>query len=491
MASATFPSRSGYVGDDWFPGSGPTEERLNPADSTDVLDAVSSAQPADAARAVDAAAAAAPGWGARSAVARPQVLVRAAALIRERAGEIAAELTREVGKTRAEAQAEVLGGATILETIAASAPWCARGDFVDRYREAAVGFTRRHPLGVVALITPWNFPFSNPCVKLAAALTAGNAVVWKPSPVAPMTAIALTACLVDAGLPAGVLNTLVGGDARVGQALVRDPRVAGVSFTGSTEVGQGLAPELAGRGARAQLELGGKNVMVVLDDADIDAAARAAATGAFGFAGQKCTSVSRVVVLPGIRDAFRDALVAETERLCVGVPTDPGTDLGPVISQAALKRHRSAIDAARSRGARLLTGGVRLTDGLPDGGYLSPALLDRVGSTDPIAQDELFGPVLVLLEAADHDQAVGIANGTRFGLAASVYTADLGSAFVFADRLDAGVVKVNEPTPGLEPHLPVGGWKASGYGPPELGPSALDFFTRDKSVYFNPSGAHA
>lgn len=491
MASATFPRRSSYLGGSWLPESGPTDTRVNPADSRDVLGPVFCAEPAHAGQAVAAAATAAATWGGRSTVLRPQVLMRAAGLIRERAGEIAAELTREVGKTAAEAQAEVLGGATVLETIGSAAPWCGGGRITDRYREGTMGFTRRQPLGVVGLITPWNFPFSNPCVKIAAALTAGNAVVWKPSPVAPMTAIALTACLVDAGLPPGVLNTLIGGDAGVGQALVRDRQVAAVSFTGSTEVGQRLAAVLAGRGARAQVELGGKNAIVVLDDADVEAAARAAASGAFAFAGQKCTSVSRVVVLPGVRDSFRDALVEETARLRVGVPTDPGSDIGPVISQVALGRHLSAVDAARSRGARSLTGGVRLTEGLPEGAYLSPAVLDRASATDPIAQDELFGPVLVLLDAADHDEAVRIANGTKYGLAASVYTADLGSAFAFVERLEAGIVKVNEPTPGLEPHMPAGGWKASGYGPPELGPSALDFFTREKSVYLNPSGAPA
>jgi acyl-CoA reductase-like NAD-dependent aldehyde dehydrogenase len=491
MASTTFPGRSSFVGTSWLPEHGRTEVRLNPADFGDPLDAVFCAEPADAEAAVHAAAAASGEWGRQSAVTRPQVLARAAALIRERAAEIAAELTREVGKTLGEAQAEVLGGAAILEAIGGGALWCAPGSMVDTHRETTLGYTRRHPLGVVGLITPWNFPFSNPCVKISSALMAGNAVVWKPSPAAPMTAIALTACLTDAGLPPGVLNALIGGDEQVGRALVRDPRVAGVSFTGSTEVGLGLAVELAGRGARAQLELGGKNAIVVLEDADITEAARATATGAFLSAGQKCTSVSRVVLLPGVRDEFREALLEQAARLRVGVPTDPLTDIGPVISERALLRHQSVIEGAVSGGARLLTGGARLTEGLPHGAYLAPAVLDGVSAADPIAQEEVFGPVLVLLDAADHDEAIRIANGTRYGLAASVYTADLSSAFAFAERLEAGVVKVNEPPPGLEPHLPVGGWKASGYGPPELGPSAIEFFTQGKTVYLNHSGARA
>ena len=470
-----------------MPERGPSYERQNPADTSDVLGPFFTAEPADVERAVASASKVQHAWASRPASQRGDVLLRAADIVRERADGIAAVLTREEGKTLAEAKAEVLAGAQILEFIGAGGLWSG-GRMVDSMRPTTLLYTRRYPLGVVAAITPWNFPFSNPCIKLASALVAGNALVWKPATWTPSTALALTTCLVDAALPAGVLSTLLGSGAKVGDQLARDSRVRAISFTGSTEVGRRLAVVLAQRGARAQLEMGGKNAIVVLDDADVETAARATTRAAFLSAGQKCTAASRVVILPGIRKAFLEALVAETRSLTVGPPTDAKTDVGPVVHEGPLHEHVAAVASAVQAGARVVEGGKRLEGNLSKGHFMAPTILDSVSPDSPAAQDEIFGPVLAVIAAADYAAAVEITNGTTYGLVASVYTRDLPRALDFAERSEVGVVKINEPPTGLDPHVPTGGWKDSGWGQRELGPGAFDFFTEEKTVYLNHLG---
>ncbi len=472
----------------WLGPGGGAFSGLNPADSTEELGPYHSIDPETLHNVIGDAAEDQRDWGGATPAARGVVLVHAAAIARGRADEIAAMLTREEGKTLWEAKAEVLAGAAILEFLGAGGQWGSGGDIVDSLRPTTLLYTRRQPLGVVAAITPWNFPFSNPCIKLGSALLAGNAVVWKPATWTPGTALALTECVVEAGIPAGVLNTVLGSGATVGEQLASDPRVRAVSFTGSTEVGRRLAVRLAERGARAQLELGGKNAIVVLEDADLAAAARATALAAFLSAGQKCTAASRVIVVPEIREAFLDALVAETKALRVGPPTDPDTKVGPVVHESQLASHLAAIELATAAGARIVEGGRRLDGDLAIGNYLAPTILDRVAPDAPVAQDEIFGPVLAVIDTADYADALRITNATRYGLTASVYTRDLPRAIDFAERCEVGVVKVNEPPTGLDPHVPTGGWKDSGGGARELGPRALDFFTEEKTVYLNHLG---
>jgi aldehyde dehydrogenase (NAD+) len=317
---------------------------------------------------------------------------------------------------------------------------------------------------------------------------AGNAVVWKPASWTPGTALALTQCLADAGVPPGVLNTVLGDGADVGERLVDHPEVRAVSFTGSTSVGRRLASRLADRGARSQLEMGGKNAIVVLADADLQAAAQATAWGAFASAGQKCTAVSRVIVLPEIRAAFLELLIAETRRLGVGPPTEPATDIGPVVHARPLEEHLAAVQRACRDGARLVEGGTRLQGGLERGNYMTPAILDGVAPASTTAQEEIFGPVLAVIDASDYESALAITNDTTYGLSASVYTRSLPWALDFAERCEVGVVKVNEAPPGLDPHVPTGGWKDSGAGDRELGPDANRFFSEEKTVYLNHLG---
>ncbi len=479
---------SSLIGGSWLPSRGKGYERFNPADRGDVLGPYFPADPKDVERAIAAAAEAQRAWVSKTAPARGEILMRAAGVVRDRVDEIAGVLTREEGKTLWEATAEIQAGAAILEFLGAGGLWGGRGEVVDSLRPTTLLYTRRKPLGVVAAITPWNFPFSNPAIKLGTALVAGNAVVWKPATWTPGTALALTECFMVAGIPAGVLSTLLGSGSTVGEQLASDPRVRAVTFTGSTEVGLSLAVRLAERTARAQLELGGKNAIVVLDDADLAAAARATALAAFLSAGQKCTAASRVIVLPGIRGPFLEALVEQTRALTVGPPTDPGTKVGPVVHEGQLERHLAAIEEATTTGARVVEGGHRLGDDLAIGNYLAPTILDRVAPDAPIAQEEIFGPILAVIDAADYADALRITNGTRYGLTASVYTRDLPRAIDFAERCEVGVVKVNEPPTGLDPHVPTGGWKDSGGGARELGPRALDFFTEEKTVYLNHLG---
>jgi aldehyde dehydrogenase (NAD+) len=475
-----------WIDGEWAPERGRSFERANPADRSDVMGPFYAAEAADVDRAVTGARRAQRDWGATPAPLRGDVLMRAAAVVRERADAIAQVLTREEGKTLAESKGEVLGGARILEFLGAGGAWGGDGRTVDSLRPTTMLYTRRHPLGVVAAITPWNFPFSNPCIKLGAALAAGNAVIWKPASWTPQTAVALTGCLVDAGVPPGVLNTLLGEGGEVGAQIVAHSDVKAVSFTGSTEVGRRLASRLADRGARAQLEMGGKNALVVLEDADVEAAVQATVWAAFASAGQKCTAVSRAIVLPAVREPFLARLVEVTRDLGVGDPTDPATDVGPVIHERPLDEHLAAIEDACRAGARLVEGGARL-DG--EGNYMTPAILDGVAPESRIAQEEIFGPVLAVIDAPDYEAALAITNETTYGLSASVYTRSLPLAMDFAERCDVGVVKVNEPPPGLDPHVPTGGWKDSGAGDRELGPDATRFFSEEKTVYLNHLGA--
>ncbi|HEX7127749.1 MAG TPA: aldehyde dehydrogenase family protein [Thermodesulfobacteriota bacterium] len=459
--------------------------RANPASVDEVVCRFPEATTADLEAAVAAARQAQPGWAATPAPTRGEVLRRAADLLATRGDGVAEELTREEGKTLAESRAEVQAGIATLRYMAGLAAM-PEGEVIPSARPGVSVQTMRQPRGVVAALTPWNFPFSIPCIKVGAALAAGNAVIFKPSPYTPLSAWRIVEALAEAGLPDGVLNFLTDSSGAIGKAMVAHPGVAAISFTGSTATGRAIAETAARRLVPCQLELGGKNALVVLDDADLDLAAAAAVTGAFGGTGQKCTATGRAIVAESILEPFLDRVLARAASIRVGPGMDDRTTMGPVVARERLERILTAVSEAERAGARLVTGGRRLTGEGHDGGFfMGPTLLSDVSPASPVAREEVFGPVLPVIAAADEDEALRLANAGAFGLSGAVFTRDVRRAFRFARASRTGIVKINEPTTGIECQAPSGGWGDSGLGEPELGPSALHFFTAVKAVYWS------
>ncbi len=452
------------IGGAWLPAD-TSYAHTEPGTGGHLLDAPESS-PADVDAAVAAAAKAADSWAARPAPERGELLHRAAALVERDTASLATAMAAEAGKPIREATAEVVRTAAILR-FSAGAGRRLGGDVLPS-DGSGLTLTLRAPVGVTALVTPWNFPLAIPAWKLGPALVAGNPVVLKPAPEAARSAVLLAALLVEAGLPVGVLNVVCGRAA--GPALVEHPDVAAVSCTGSVATGGAVRRAAAARGARAQVEMGGKNVAVVLADADLSSAAAAIAAGAFGFAGQKCTATGLCLVQDAVADEFRHLLHAATQRLVVGDPLDPATDCGPLIDAAA--RDRAVGYGCHPR------------DG--DGWYAEPVLLSDVALEDPVCREEVFGPVLPVVSVGSLDAAIAAANRLPTGLAAAVHTASAASAVRFMNGVVAGVLSVNRPTTGLEVQAPFGGLKASGSEHPEQGAGATDFYTVLKTVYWNP-----
>ncbi|UKA70631.1 aldehyde dehydrogenase family protein [Arthrobacter sp. FW306-06-A] len=453
--------------------------RMNPArpDELAALSPRGTAEDVDAA--VTAAAAAQPAWAALPAPSRGAVLLAAGNLLIERQAAIAEDLVREEGKTLAEAKGEVKRASDVLRFFG-SLGWAATGEVLPSGLPDTTITTRREPLGVVGLITPWNFPIAIPAWKTAPALISGNAVVIKPAELTPLSATHLARALQDAGLPAGVFNVVHGKGRVVGDALARDPRVAGMSFTGSTKVGLGLQEILNGRRARVQLEMGGKNGVLVLDDADPHMAAQVVAAGAFGLTGQACTATSRVYVTPGIRPAFLEALVAEAAKYTPGDGLESA--MGAVVSQQQFEQDQAAVRGAVERGATLLHGRY---DGDSSGALSFPAaVLTDLAFDDPAVTEEIFGPVVAVLEVPGYEAGLAAINDSRYGLTAGICTDSLALATDFSARAQAGVIKVNRPTAGLDLNVPFGGVKDSSTNTfREQGRSALKFFTWGKTVY--------
>ena len=357
--------------------------------------------------------------------------------------------------------------------------WRLGGDVLPSSLPGTQVFTRHEPIGVAALITPWNFPIAIPAWKAAPALISGNAVVLKPAELTPLSATHLARALVDAGLPAGVFNVVHGRGAVVGDALARDKRVGALSFTGSTQVGLGLHQVLSERRARVQLEMGGKNAYLVLDDADVVAAAKVVAAGGFSLTGQACTATSRVYVTPGLHDAFVDALATEARAYTLGDGLQPGTTMGPVVSEDQLGVDMTAVEKARSQGATVVTGGAE-----PQGYFFGPTVLTDVSHDSDVARNEVFGPVLAVMQVADYDEGLVRVNDSQYGLTAGICTTSLRAAHDFAASAQVGVVKVNRPTTGLDLNVPFGGVKNSSSNTfREQGPNAVDFYTWGKTVY--------
>lgn len=456
-------------------------ERMNPARPGQLAALSPSGTPEDVDAAISAAAAAQPGWAALPAPSRGAILLAAGNLLIERQASIAEDLVREEGKTLVEAKGEVKRASDVLRFFG-SLGWAATGEVLPSGLADTTITTRREPLGVVGLITPWNFPIAIPAWKTAPALISGNTVVIKPAELTPLSATHLARALQDAGLPAGVLNVVHGKGRVVGDALARDPRIAGLSFTGSTNVGLGLQEILNARRARVQLEMGGKNGVLVLDDADPRKAAQVVAAGAFGLTGQACTATSRVYVTPGIREAFLRALTEEAAAYSTGDGLADGTRMGAVVSRQQFEQDQAAVRTAVERGATLLHGQY---DGDPTGALFFPAaVLTDLPFDDAAVTEEIFGPVVAVLEVPDYEAGLAAINHSRYGLTAGICTDSLALATDFAARAQAGVVKVNRPTAGLDLNVPFGGVKDSSTNTfREQGRSALDFFTWGKTVY--------
>lgn len=452
---------------------------LNPARPTENVGHFSHASAAQATEALDAARTALPGWAAFNPQARSDILRRVGDELAARAEELGAILTREEGKTLKEGIGEIRRAAQIFH-YAAGEPLRSPGECLPGLRDGMTALVTREPVGVVALITPWNFPMAVPAWKTAYALAFGNTVVLKPSEVTPASAWELADILHRAGLPPGVFNLVIGDGATLGPVLVDGADA--VSFTGSPGVGRSILARALPRMTRVQLELGGKNPLVVLSDADLDLAADIALQGAFHSTGQRCTATSRIIVDQPVHDAFVERLLEKLRCLKVGDPMDSATDMGPAVSEAQLEKNLRYIDIARAEGAELAFGGNRLDR---PGWFLEPTLFTGTSNAMRINRDEVFGPVACVIRADGLDEAIAIANDADHALSSAIATRSLGAAESFRRRSRAGLVMVNAPTAGIDYHVPFGGRGPSGYGPREQGSAAAEFFTEGKTAYIN------
>ena len=476
-------NRNLYIGGEWVDSSaGSSYEVRNPAHRYHVLAEVQAAGVADAERAVSSATEAASLWAATPAPQRADVLYRAHELMRDRREEFARLITLEEGKSLPDARAEVQRSLNIIQYAAGEGRRMFGYTTPSETRDT-VAYTLRRPLGVVAVITPWNFPLAIPAWKIAPALICGNAVVFKPASSTPLSAIKLTETFVEAGLPRGVLNLVTGPGGSVGSYMVNHPDIAGISFTGSTEIGTGLYAQAASTLKKVQCEMGGKNAVIVLADADMEQAVGSVAIAAFGSTGQRCTATSRVIVEESAMDTFLEGLVERTKGLTVGDGLD-SNDVGPVASEDQFQKIMEYIEIGKEEGANLLHGGGALTEPEFGGGlYIEPTIFTDVDPGMRIAKEEIFGPVLTVFSCRDLAHAIEISNNVQFGLSSSIYTRDLPKAFRYIEDVEAGMVHVNAPTLGGEVHLPFGGSKASGIGPREQGTEAVNFFSEVVTVY--------
>lgn len=455
-------------------------ESLNPSDTREVIARTPDGGEAEVDAAVNAARAAFTGWSEASPEIRSDVLDRASSLLFERREAVGRLLSREEGKTLAEGIGETVRAARIFRYFGGEALRL-HGQNLMSVRPGVEIQTYRQAVGVYGLITPWNFPIAIPAWKMAPALAFGNTVVIKPAGLTPATAEALVAILHEAGLPNGVVNMVI-GRGRVGQAIVDHPGVDGLSFTGSQGVGAGVALGAVKRQARVQLEMGGKNPLIVLDDADLDRAVQIALDGSFFATGQRCTASSRLIVQDGIHDRFVEALAERVAALRVGDALDPETQIGPAVSEDQMETSYRYLEVARSEGGRVVTGGQRLQLEKP-GWYVQPTLIADTEAGMRINNEEVFGPVASTIRVKNYDEALEIANGVEFGLSAGIVTASLKHARDFQQRARAGMVMVNLPTAGVDYHVPFGGSKASSYGAREQGFAAAEFFTQTKTAY--------
>ena len=472
-----------FIGGNWLDGQ-QLSRNINPSDTRDVIGEYAQADAAQTRLAIAAAEAALPAWSLSTPQQRFDILDAVGSEILARRQELGDLLAREEGKTLAEAVGEVARAGYIFKFFAGEA-LRPGGEVMPSVRPGVGVELTREPVGVVGIITPWNFPIAIPAWKIAPALAYGNCVVFKPAELVPGSAWALADILARAGLPAGVFNLVMGRGAEVGATLLDDARVAAISFTGSVATGQKIAAACVARMAKFQLEMGGKNPMIVLDDADLGVAVNCAINSGFFSTGQRCTASSRLIVTEGIHERFVAAMVEKMKTLKVDDARKAGTDIGPVVDQRQLDQDLEYIAIAQAEGARLACGGEAQrhnAEGQP-GFYLRPALITETTATMRINREEVFGPVVSVLRARDYEEALALANDTPFGLAAGIATTSLKHATHFKRHAQAGMVMVNLPTAGVDYHVPFGGRKASSYGPREQGRYAAEFYTTVKTAY--------
>ncbi|HZO62149.1 MAG TPA: aldehyde dehydrogenase family protein [Gaiellaceae bacterium] len=474
------PAFANFVGGEWRPSaSGATYEKRSPWRPSETIGEFPASGAEDVEAAVEAAAAAFPEWSRRPAAQRAAVLMAAADAIERRVEQIAQDMTLEMGKPLREARMEAGRGAAILRYFAGEA-WRPKGEVFEQSATGSAVYTVRRPLGVVGLITPWNFPAAIPVWKTAPALVYGNTVVMKLAQEAPLTGLHLAACFEEAGIPAGVLNIVVGRGSEVGTPLVRHPDVKAISFTGSVAVGEQVRDQATALGKRVQLELGGHNPLIVTADADLDRAVEAAYAGAFWSAGQKCTATRRIYIEDGVYDDFRAKLLDRVERGIVGDPGDPATEVGPIVNEKQLDEVLAGIERGKADGGTVVAGGERADD---DAYLLAPTVFEGVADDAFLSCEEVFGPVTSLYRFVSVDEALRRANAVAFGLSASIFTGNLATAQRFVNELEAGILHVNSQTAGADVHVPFGGIKGSGFGPHEQGRAAIEFYTEVVTVY--------
>ena len=471
-----------YIDGQWVTGS-KTFENRNPANTDEVVGNFAKGSAKDVDAAASAASAALPGWAGMSGPGRGGILYKAADILDRKFEQVAADMTREEGKTLPEAKGEVRRSINIFRYFAGEGSRMP-GMLVPSERDRVHMFALRKPIGVVGLVTPWNFPSAIPAWKLAPALICGNTVVLKPASAAPLSAWRIVEALHEAGAPKGVVNFVAGSGGELGEALVNAKPLKAISFTGSCGIGNWLHERASQRRLRIQLEMGGKNPTIVLADADFKSAVENVVNAAFFSTGQKCTATSRAIVEDAIYDRFVDAVVERARKLKVGDGMQAGIDIGPCVDKGQMETVLRYIEVGRKEAGEPLCGGRQLTDGgLAKGYFVEPTVFAGVEEKHVIAQEEIFGPVLAIMRAKDFEDAMRIANNIPFGLSSSIQTTNLSRAFEYIYRAEAGLLTVNLPSAGVEYQLPFGGTKDSSFGPKEQGPAAFDFYSDYKTVY--------
>lgn len=469
-----------YIGGRWQAGASEIENR-NPSDLSDLIGRYAQADAAQLDEALAAARVAQPLWWAAGVQKRHDVLMAIGTELMARAAELGALLSREEGKPLAEGKGEVYRAGQFFTYFAAET-LRQIGDHAESVRPGIEIDVRREPVGVVAIISPWNFPVATPAWKIAPALAFGNAVVWKPANLTPASAVALTEIIARQDIPAGLFNLVTGPGRAVGQRLVESRGVDAISFTGSVPVGRGIAAAAIANMTKIQMEMGSKNPMLVMDDADLDLAVAHAANAAFGGTGQKCTAASRLIVHAAVHDAFVEKLVAAARALKVGHALEDGTQIGPVVSEGQLSQNLDYVGVGKAGGAELLCGGERL-ERPTEGYYMAPAVFAGTRNDMRVNREEMFAPITCVIKAGSYGEALAIANDSEFGLTAGIMTRSLSRAAHFRTNMRAGCVMVNLPTAGTDYHVPFGGRGASSYGPREQGQYAAEFYTTVKTAY--------
>lgn len=490
QATISLTTYKNFIAGEWLESKSTHRvSNVNPANTGEVLGDVVLSTRDEARAAIEAASRALAGWRETPAPVRGNIIMKAAQLMKARVEELARALTLEEGKTLAESRGELARGINCVEYAAAEGRRLS-GETIPSELPNNFCYTVRQPIGVVACITPWNFPVCIPAWKIAPALVCGNTVVFKPATLTPWTATLLVEIFAEAGVPTGVLNMVLGSGGEVGEELVRHEKIRAVSFTGSNEVGGRLYNQGATRGIKCQCEMGGKNPIVILEDAELPLAVESTVTGAFGSTGQRCTATARAIVVEKIADRFVEHLIERAKKVVAGNGLESGVTMGPSVDEHQFQTVLKYIEIGKAEGAQLKLGGKKCEGPKYAKGYfVEPTLFDHVTPAMRIAQEEIFGPVLCVIRVKDFEEALAVANGVKYGLSSAIYTHDASKIFRFIDQIEAGITHVNSGTPGGEAQLPFGGIKATGVGAREMGSSAIEFWSEVKTVYIDYTGA--